>query len=453
MDPVKGNHRFDFQKASRAMTDSIQSSPHAGRLMRTLCREFGPRPPASAGMRRAQEFLEREWSALGARLHAEPVLFDGWQEGGTAVELIAPTRHRFDGIQAIHSRPGTVQAQLVDGGGLTFSDLQRLGDRARGSILLVNGNQITGGQFEPLQKRISLAEALGAVAVVVVGQPASLPQILFLNRARVPVTCVSGNTATTLRKVLAKKPVRLRLKTEGRTKRVTCRNVIGELGPRRTKETILACAHFDCFYLSPAAMDNTSGVVTMTEVARALAPFQKYFVRTLRFIAFTGEEYGYAGSKEYVRTHAAELDCIPFILSMDCMFESTAEGVAVMWAPKLRNYIAQGLRRSYPRVDVRNTFCMSSDYLPFMLAGVAAARPADWRNSFPPWTHTIEDTDEKVPARWLKANAAMCATILLRMLTDPKPLPTRRKSPEEVQKLVAQDAAAESLRWQVQLPS
>lgn len=135
------------------------------------------------------------------------------------------------------------------------------------------------------------------------------------------------------------------------------------------------------------------------------------------------------------------------------MFESTAQGVAVMGAPKLRNYIANGLRRSHPRVEVRNLFCMSSDYLPFLLAGVPAGRPADWRNSFPSWTHTVLDTEEKVPARWLKSNADVCANILLRMLTDPKPLPSQRKSPEEVQKLVVRENAAEPLRWQVLLPS
>jgi hypothetical protein len=138
---------------------------------------------------------------------------------------------------------------------------------------------------------------------------------------------------------------------------------------------------------------------------------------------------------------------------MDCMFPNTAKGVAVMWSPLMRNYIARSLRHARLRVDVRNKFCMSSDYLPFMLAGVPAARPADWHNSFPPYTHTIADTDEKVPAHWLKANAAMCASILLPMLTDSKPLPSRRKSREEVARLVRQEGVEDALRWQVLLPA
>ena len=38
------------------------------------------------------------------------------------------------------------------------------------------------------------------------------------------------------------------------------------------------------------------------------------------------------------------------------------------------------------------------------------------------------------------------AQLLLRMLLDPKPLPTRRKSPEEVRKLRERDGADEAIR-------
>jgi Zn-dependent M28 family amino/carboxypeptidase len=74
-------------------------------------------------------------------------------------------------------------------------------------------------------------------------------------------------------------------------------------------------------------MDNTRGVVTISEIARVLAPYIQYFQRTLRFIAFTGEERGYAGSKYYVRAHADadELDCTCFVFSMDCLFPGTAQ--------------------------------------------------------------------------------------------------------------------------------
>jgi hypothetical protein len=445
---------FDLMLAQREFVRSIQMSPHAARLMKVFCRKIGPRVPGTRAMERAHELLRKEWSAFGAApIQREPVLLSSWKEGATRVELIAPSRKSFDAIQAIHSAPGVVEGPLQDGGTLDFADLHRLDDRARGSILIVSGHQIAGGLYEAVQKRVSLAEALGAVAVILVDRDPKLPSIQYLNGTHVPVVSLSMGAGKILRQTLRKRPARMRIRAEGQSRRVICHNLVGELGPRHAREIVGACAHLDCFYLSPAAIDNLSGVVTMTEAARALAPYQEHFVRKLRFIAFTGEEYGFAGSKQYVRAHRDELDRFRFVLSMDCMFESTAKGFAVIWEPRLRPYIDSSVRHLRPRIDVRDRFCMSSDYLPFMLAGVPAGKPTDWHNSFPPLTHTVKDTEEGVPTSWLTANAKMCASILLRMLTDPRPLPGRRKSAREVQELVQREDAADPLRWQVLLPS
>src|SRR5947207_15999940 len=96
--------------------------------MRTLCREIGPRPPGSAAMRKAQAILRKEWSSFGVGgVQLERVAFDGWKEGGAVVEMLSPSRRRFDAIQAIHSVAGIVEGPLVHGGTLGFSDLHRLG--------------------------------------------------------------------------------------------------------------------------------------------------------------------------------------------------------------------------------------------------------------------------------------------------------------------------------------
>jgi hypothetical protein len=88
-----------------------------------------------------------------------------------------------------------------------------------------------------------------------------------------------------------------------------------------------------------------------------------------------------------------------------------------------------------------------------MLAGVPAARPADWHNSFPQWTHAVEDTDDEVPVAWLQSNALIYSRLLLKLLTDPGVLPARRNSSKKIKELVQRDGAAEALRWQVLLPS
>jgi hypothetical protein len=50
----------------------------------------------------------------------------------------------------------------------------------------------------------------------------------------------------------------------------------------------------------------------------------------------------------------------------------------------------------------------------------------------PPWSHTTEDTADKIPAEWLRMNAMVYAQLLARILTDPQPLPGGRRSREQV---------------------
>lgn len=447
---------FDFEAACRDLTFETRISTGPMRVMRKLTCDIPPRPAGSEAMRQAQEFLEREWGFFDVtRITREEVSVQLWDEGATRVQVIAPAELEFAAIHAVNSAAGTVEAEVVDIGAMNFSECHQQGDAAEGAIPLMQGHVASGVLFEPIQKRIALAESMGASGVVLAGTVVDLPALQYLNRARIPVASISAGDAGRLRKLLGSGPVRLRLHTEGRAAAGTCRNLWGELRPEvlPTDELIIVCAHLDTFHLAPGAVDNSSGVATMTEVARALAPYRHHFRRALRIIAFTGEERGYAGSKFYVRSHEDELERTKFVFSMDCIFESTASGVAVMWAPELRDYIEQTLKPEHPEVDARDVFCMSSDYLPFILAGVPAARPADWHNTFPRWTHTVKDTSDKVGIDYLKTNAIVYSKMLLKMLTDPAPLPSRRKSREEVEALIEREGAADMLRWQVLLPS
>lgn len=222
-----------------------------------------------------------------------------------------------------------------------------------------------------------------------------------------------------------------------------CANLVAELGGSH-EEIIVLGAHCDTFYLNPGALDNLTGVLTLVETVRALAPLERDFKRKLRILIYTGEEYGFWGSRAYVEAHREELDRHRFVLNMDTLWPSTAEGMAVMWSPEMRDYFAATLAATTRRVDVRNLFCMSSDYLSFMLQGIPAARPADFHNCMPPWSHTAIDTADKINPDWLRLNASVFAQVLVRMLTDPAPLPAARLTPDQVHARLGQvDAVAE----------
>jgi hypothetical protein len=89
---------------------------------------------------------------------------------------------------------------------------------------------------------------------------------------------------------------------------------------------------------------------------------------------------------------------------------------------------------------------MSSDYLPFVLEGVPAARPARWHGEFPPQSHTTADLPDRVPIEWIRQNAVTHGLLLLRALLDPDPLPGRRNTPANVRTMLAHEDVFLQLR-------
>ena len=398
----------------------------------------------SPAMARAVGVLAEEWRGLGVcDVDVEELPVVAWQQGQSTVEVLKPTHHAYENVQCAYTGSANVEGRLVVAPCVGAGELSRLGEGFRGAVVLLRGHQISGGSYEPLKKRIIAIQDAGASGVVLISDNQDRPAIecMFPTRpVTIPVLSLSGKDGMQLAQQCSTDEIVVRLQAEGQSYNASCNNLIGRIGPHNDDaEIIVLSAHLDSFYLSPGAFDNLTGIVTMTEIARAIVPYEAWFKRQLRLIAFTGEEYGHVGSTHYVQKHADQLHSMRFNLNLDSLFDSTAEGIAVMWSPEMRDYIAQALANVHPEVDVRNHFCFSSDYFAFMLQGIPAARPADWKQSFPVWSHTTQDTEDRIPSVWLKSNAVVLARLLLRMLTDENDLPSRRKTQAEVQTLLRQE--------------
>jgi Zn-dependent M28 family amino/carboxypeptidase len=139
-------------------------------------------------------------------------------------------------------------------------------------------------------------------------------------------------------------PVRARITTAGVSRHDRCANIVATLGPADATNAIILSAHLDTFDNNPGALDNLTGVLTLVEIARALAPHQPHFRRPLRLVIFTGEEFGFLGSKAYVARHVASLDDVGLVFNMDTLFPATAEGIAVMGSPEMRSYFERQLQ-------------------------------------------------------------------------------------------------------------
>ena len=444
----------ELTRLDRKICGTVWTSAHPQALMNTLCYDIGPRPTATKAMRQGQEFLAGVLRKIGAdNIHTQTVPAFAWTEGPSSVQLLAPRRQTVESVHHVHSKAGQVTGSLVYAGTGAEEQLDRLGRKLDGSVVLIGGHEIAGTKFVPLPDTFAKIVDRGAAAIITITtEPPGCPAIdVAACKADLPVPAlgVSQEEGRSLIEAAQDGKARIRVEAAGKSRRSKCLNLVADLGPaRKTDEHVVLSAHLDTFYLNPGAFDNLTGVVPLIEIARALAPMRSRFRRTLRLIVFTGEEYMFQGSRAYVQQSAGTLDDLSFVLNLDSLFPATARGVAVMWSPAMRDYIDKAFGQTQCEVRARDLFCMSSDYLPFMLEGIAAARPAHFGQTekFPPWSHTRLDTADKIPTDWLRRNAMTYALLLLRVLTDPKPLPTKRRSRRETADLIAREEAAENLR-------
>lgn len=218
---------------------------------------------------------------------------------------------------------------------------------------------------------------------------------------------------------------------------VTSNNIIVEIkGKALPDEVVLVSAHFDAAPGAPGADDDASGVAGLVELARVLK--DQPLDRTVRFVLFTFEEVGLAGSAEYVRQWRdeskpggpREKEKIVAMLSLEMLgFYSDKEGsqkspfppIKGVFEPStvgdnivlvttsahqpLTKQMAAAMVAAAPGIKVfRADFApvplpdlMRSDHAPFLLAGIPAVMvtdTADFRNpNYHKPTDTIETLD------------------------------------------------------------
>ncbi len=82
------------------------------------------------------------------------------------------------------------------------------------------------------------------------------------------------------------------------------RNVVGEIrGTDLADEIVMIGAHLDSYHAGTGAADNASGSATVLEAMRIVRATGLQPRRTIRMALWTGEEWGYLGSRGYVPMH------------------------------------------------------------------------------------------------------------------------------------------------------
>lgn len=81
---------------------------------------------------------------------------------------------------------------------------------------------------------------------------------------------------------------------------------------------LLVMAHYDTVKSTSGAVDNSSGVATLLQLAKIFKKYEKDFGVEIRFVFTAGEEQGYYGSYAYVENMSKdEKERLKFVFNMD----------------------------------------------------------------------------------------------------------------------------------------
>ncbi len=216
----------------------------------------------------------------------------------------------------------------------------------------------------------------------------------------------------------------------------TSRNVVAEMtGETYPDDIYIICSHYDStspsrLTLAPGADDDASGTAAVLEAARVLAPYPLDY--TVRFIAFSAEEWGLWGSRAYAAAARAAGDRIAGVINVDMIGYADAmpEDLQIIvngdstWLADL--FLAAGTR--YGIIGGTRTVDASfvySDHSPFWDNGYPALLAIEDNPLTNPYYHRTTDTLTTLNLDFF-ASATRASVGLLAELAQPIKIGTPR---------------------------
>ncbi len=320
-------------RRAQSIVSAALSSQGASRWLNELCTQYPSRLAGSAGYDGAADWALAAMQAIGlSNARLEPVDVPRWVRGDV---------ERLEWLSE-HGGPSQLVDCLALGGsagtstdGLlgeliavtSLQELERLGDRARGKIVLFDRPfdasdpdpfRAYGGAVDQRSKGPAAAAKAGAVACLVrsmtpaaddvphTGSIAAFPADV----AAIPALAIGAQSALRLRETLTRgAKVNLRITLSAQTlPSVRQHNVVGEwLGRERPTEIVLVGAHLDAWDVGQGAHDDAAGVAHALESVALLARLGLRPRRTIRVVLFANEEHGLSGAAAYREQHRFEL--------------------------------------------------------------------------------------------------------------------------------------------------
>ena len=452
----------------KAAEEILSEVAHSGTLesnLRVLCDEIGGRIPGTPEMERAVNWAVKAFQAAGVdRVATESfVIPNSWQEGESEIAIADRIKAKLRGASSAWSPAtpkGGIVAEAIDGGSGSEGYIRRLGQEAKGKILVVRSSEVRTFHDLAIEQRnttIAIREAIeaGAAAVLFVStRPNGLLyrhiNIVDGKLDAIPSALLAREDGLRLLRLidtLGKVQVRLSLpnKTAGPTRTA---NVVAEIrGSERPNEYVLVGAHLDSWDMGAGCLDNGCNVALVIEIARTIAASKLRPKRSIRFVLFSAEEQGLLGSEAYVRAHRKELDDLVAVLIHD-MGDGRVSGYSLGG----RRDIEDGLVDAMEPVSGRGANAHSydaffgTDHFDFLLEGIPTLVAIQDTTEYVPTYHSSADTFDKVSLSALRDRVSIAAVTVFNLANSETRL-GKRLSREEVGRLIDETGLDDQMKF------
>jgi carboxypeptidase Q len=463
------------QQDSQSMIGAIKAEglrdSEATVLFHTLTDTIGPRLTGSpAHVQAARWAVERlrAWGLDNPRL--EPFQFGrGWSLEKLTVEMTAPRYMPLIGYAEAWSpaTAGVLTGTPVYIGDSAAADIDRLGPRLRGAIVLINrpqteflrndrpepsegngpvqtGNPPLPGpsSLTPTFDILSRLRALGAGVALSPGamEHGTVRVQGFRNTARdaVPTVVLAAEHYNMLVRMIqagASPQLRIEVGTRSYENDLNSYNVLAEIpgtDAMLRDEVVFVGAHLDSWHAATGATDNADGVTAVMEAMRILTAVHARPRRTIRVALWGGEEQGLLGARAYVEQHLrddASRNKISVYLNDDpgtgptygfyMQNNEQAKRIFDAWLAPLRDI---GVRRNVIEG------IGATDHVPFDQVGIPAFTVIkDFRNYDVRTRHTNADLADAVRIEDLRQAAVFMAVMTWQAAMRDQPIPRQKR--------------------------
>jgi carboxypeptidase Q len=383
-----------------------------------------------------------------------------WEAEAARASVVSPYRFalKVTSFALAPSTPGVLTAALVDAGAGRRADFERLGGKARGAIALVRTKPMKS--FDDL-----FAEYLMGPEMLETARAKGVAAILFLSSRprgllyRHQVSLDGTVSPLPMAEVAREDGLRLaRLLEKGRELTVSlgiknrvggpwsAQNVVAEIrGSAKPEEIVLLGAHLDSWELGTGALDNGVNCALVVEAARAIAAGPKPR-RTIRFVLFTGEEFGLLGSRGYVARHRSEMDRHVAVVIHD-IGDGRIRGYFENGRPDLVPALTAVLEpvSSWGAGALSDEAILGTDNFDFLLEGVPNLVADQEAEKYLPDYHAESDTFDKVDFHEARSNAAIAAVTVAGLANAPG-RPGPRQSRSEIRRVLEKSGLMDQMR-------